>query len=67
MSTFAAPGVSVVVNFQSVAASFVSAPSGLRISEPSIVFESATSAGSAVPSTRSNVFVSIVAAWISPS
>jgi hypothetical protein len=51
--TFAAPGVGVVEKAQSEAASFVSRPSGLRISDPSAVLESATAAGSAVPSTRS--------------
>jgi hypothetical protein len=49
--TFAAPGVGVVVNAQSEAASSVSRPFGLRMSEPFAVLESATSAGRTVPST----------------
>jgi hypothetical protein len=49
--TFAAPRVTVVVKRQSAAASFVSVPFGMRLSEPSAVFESATSVGSTVPST----------------
>jgi hypothetical protein len=65
--TFAAPGVGVVVNDQSVAALFVSVPSGMRASVPSTVFESATSTASTVPSTRSNTLASIVAVWIAPS
>ena len=52
------------MNDQSVAASPVSEPLGIRESDPSTVFESATSAGSIVPSTRSNTFVPIVAAVI---
>jgi hypothetical protein len=51
VATFAAPLVAVVVNAQSVAESFVSVPSGSRDREPSTVFESATVAGRAVPST----------------
>ena len=51
--TFAAPWVTVVVNAQFVAASFVSRPFGIRDSEPVAVFESAVAAGSTVPSTRS--------------
>ena len=50
-ATFAAPGVFVDVNAQSDAASFVSCLSGSRESEPSVAFESATVAASAVPST----------------
>ena len=45
------PGSTVVVNAQSVAASSVSLPFGIRASEPATVFESATAAGSTVPST----------------
>jgi hypothetical protein len=52
VATFAAPRVRVVVKTQSVAASFVSVPSGIRLREPAAVFESATVAGSIVPSTR---------------
>jgi hypothetical protein len=63
----AAPRVGVVVNAQSVAASSVSAPSGRRAIAPTTVFESATAAGSAVPSTSEYVEPSIVAAAIDPS
>ena len=42
MATFAAPRVKVVVKTQSAAASFVSVPSGMRLSEPATAFESAT-------------------------
>ena len=66
-ATFAAPRVTVVVNTQSDAASFVSRPSGLRLSEPATVFESATAAGSTVPSTRLTVAGPICAAVIAPS
>jgi hypothetical protein len=59
--------VAVVVNFQSVSASFVSIPSGSRDSEPATVLESATLAARAIPSTRSYVCPSMVATWISPS
>ena len=55
------------MNAQSVAALSVSVPSGSRESEPGTVFESATEAPSAVPSTRSYVCPPIVAATISPS
>ena len=57
----------VVVNAQSVAASFVSLPFGSRESEPVTVFESATFAGSGVPSTKSYVPEPMIAAWIEPS
>ena len=66
-ATLAAPAVTVPVNSQSAAASSVSPPFGMRASDPTTVFESATDAGSAVPSTRSYVWPSIVAAVISPS
>ena len=46
---FGAPGVGVVVNLQSAAASLVSCPSGRRAREPFSVFESAVVAASAVP------------------
>ena len=59
--------VGVVVNCQSDAASSVSRPSGIRLSDPSTVFESATFAGSIVPSTRLYVRVPITAAVIAPS
>ena len=49
---FAVPGVSVVHSAQSVAALFVSWPSGLRHRERTVVFESETLVGSTVPSTR---------------
>ena len=42
------PGVTVVVNAQSVAESFVSLPFGIRASDPVTVFESATAVGSAI-------------------
>src|SRR5438094_2215625 len=67
VSTFAAPWVGVVVNAQSVAASFESCPSGFLISEPSTVFESATAAGSGAPSTSEYVWPSIVVLVIEPS
>ena len=67
MSTLAAPGVGVVVNAQSVAASSESWPSGVRINVPSTVFESATVAASGSPSTREYVWPSIVADVIGPS
>jgi hypothetical protein len=67
VSTFAAPGVGVVVKAQSVAASSASCPSGLRISEPSTVFESPTVAGRGTPSTSEYAWPSIVAAVIEPS
>ena len=67
VATFAAPFVTVVVNAQSTAALFVSLPFGIRDNDPATVFESATVSASAVPSTRSYVWPSIVAARISPS
>ncbi len=59
--------MTVVVNAQSDAASFVSLPLGLRISEPATVLESSTVAARAVPSTRLYVWPPIVAAVIAPS
>jgi hypothetical protein len=56
-----------VVKAQSAAALSVSAPSGIRASVPSTVFESATSTGSIVPSTWLNAFPPMVAAAIAPS
>ncbi|MGH3021702.1 MAG: hypothetical protein ACRDNR_16320 [Gaiellaceae bacterium] len=67
MWTFAAPRVTVVVKRQSVAASFVSVPLGMRLSEPSTVFESATSAGSMEPSTSECVAPPMTAFVIGPS
>jgi hypothetical protein len=64
--TFAAPCVTVAVKAQSVAASFVSLPFGIRDSEPETVFESAVAAGSTVPSTRLYVVEPIVAVSIAP-
>ena len=63
----AAPGGVGGVNSQSAAASSWSSPSGIRDSEPSCVFESATVSGSIVPSTRLYVCPSITAAVIAPS
>ena len=67
--TFAAPGVGVEVNFQSVDALSVSIPSGKRASEPLAVLESATVEESAMPSTRLRVPEKplIFAAVIAPS
>jgi hypothetical protein len=57
----------VVVKAQSAAASFVSLPSGLRMSEPATVLESATAAGSTEPSTSETAAPSISADVIAPS
>ncbi len=52
---------------QSVAASFVSRPSGILLSEPAAVFESTTVSGRTVPSTSEYVRPSMTAAAIAPS
>jgi hypothetical protein len=67
VATFAAPRVRVVVKTQSAAASFVSRPSGIRLSEPAAVFESTTVSGRTAPSTSEYVRPSMTAAAIAPS
>ena len=49
---FAAPGVGAPQSAQSVAASFVSLPFGMRQTEATTALLSATAFGSTVPSTR---------------
>ena len=66
MRTFAAPRVTLVVKRQFAAASFVSLPFGMRLSDPSAVFESATSDGSAVPSTSEYVVPPMTALVMGP-